>query len=41
MFSEFLIPGGAIFQVSGPKYLKLVRLLLTVLIYAVVKSVYD
>ena len=41
MFPEFLISGGTMFQILGPRYLKLFRPLLTVLIGPAVKSVWD
>ena len=41
MFPEFLISGGIMLQILGPKYLKLFRSLITVLIGHVVKSVCD
>ena len=41
IFPEFFISGGIMFQILGPRYLKLFRPLLTVLIGPVVKSVCD
>ena len=38
MFPEFLMSGGAMFQILGPRFFKLLRPLLTVLIGPVVKS---
>ena len=38
MFPEFLISGGVIFQILGPKHLKSFRPILTVIIDPVVKS---
>ena len=41
MFSEFLISGGIMCRILGPRYLQLFRPLLAVLIGFVVKSVCD
>ena len=41
MFPEIVTSGSIMFQISGPRYLKVFRPLLTVLIGPVVKSVCD